>query len=98
MSDQAKALPKISTKARLFVALWRLRIELDALDWPKPGNDRARGRGRAGGMGGDRGERARGYGGASARRSLTTWCVLETGERGTAATPDRPALLTLETQ
>jgi hypothetical protein len=25
--------PKISTKAQLFVALWRLRIELDALDW-----------------------------------------------------------------
>jgi hypothetical protein len=27
--------PVLSTKAMLFVALWRFRIELDGLDWEK---------------------------------------------------------------
>ena len=30
---KAEKPPKISTKTQLFVALWRLRIELDAIDW-----------------------------------------------------------------
>jgi hypothetical protein len=30
---KAEAPPKLSTKAQLFVALWRLRMDLDGLNW-----------------------------------------------------------------